>query len=290
MCRSLLPLSARCDCDLDRSERDGCDDHAVRWTVVALADFGCDDEQRSGHVQPGSRRLGLHADPASKNGQTTTLTNQTVNNAADHQHRYRAAHGHDHDDCDVGEPGGRERNGSDHRWSGWWDLPKLEPDDGRERCPLNHRAGDDEHLSLHRFRVEERGRRLGIGLDGRNRCDSTGVGSAHAHEDADVDDPGRRNRPSRRTSRSRSRSPAARTAPPGPRPPTAAPSRRTRRPGRSRTTLPAGAGNYTVKAYVTGCAGTTNRSNNTGTSVSAAAATTTATINMTSSICTPPLP
>ncbi len=55
-------------------------------------------------------------------------------------------------------------------------------------------------------------------------------------------------------------------------------------------TLPAGAGNYTVKAYVTGCTGTTNRSNNTGTSVSAAAATTTATINMTSSTCLPPLP
>lgn len=55
-------------------------------------------------------------------------------------------------------------------------------------------------------------------------------------------------------------------------------------------TLPAGSGNYTVKAYVTGCTGTTNRSNNTGTSVSAAAATTTATINMTSSTCLPPLP
>ena len=49
--------------------------------------------------------------------------------------------------------------------------------------------------------------------------------------------------------------------------------------------LPSGSGTYTVKAYVTGCTGTTNRSNNAGNSVSAAAATTTATINMTSSTC-----
>ena len=54
--------------------------------------------------------------------------------------------------------------------------------------------------------------------------------------------------------------------------------------------LPAGAGNYTVKAYVTGCAGATNRSNNAGTTVSAAAGTTTATINMTSATCPPTLP
>ena len=53
-------------------------------------------------------------------------------------------------------------------------------------------------------------------------------------------------------------------------------------------TLPSGAGSYTVKAYVTGCAGSTNRSNNTGTVVAAGA--TTATINMTSSTCAPPLP
>jgi len=55
-------------------------------------------------------------------------------------------------------------------------------------------------------------------------------------------------------------------------------------------TLPSGAGNYTVKAYVTGCAGATNRSNLAGTSVSAASGTITATINMTSSTCPPALP
>ena len=38
--------------------------------------------------------------------------------------------------------------------------------------------------------------------------------------------------------------------------------------------VPAGTGNYTVKAYVTGCSGSTNRSNNAGSSVSAAAGTT----------------
>ncbi len=54
--------------------------------------------------------------------------------------------------------------------------------------------------------------------------------------------------------------------------------------------LPSGSGNYTVKAYVTGCSGSTNRSNNAGTSVSAGAGTPTATINMTSSTCAPPLP
>ena len=55
--------------------------------------------------------------------------------------------------------------------------------------------------------------------------------------------------------------------------------------------LPAGAGTYRVKAYVTGCSGTTPKSNgNTGSSVSAAAGTTTAIINMTSSTCLPSLP
>ena len=54
---------------------------------------------------------------------------------------------------------------------------------------------------------------------------------------------------------------------------TAARTRRARR-GTIAIIVPSGAGNYTVKAYVTGCSGSTNRSNNAGTSVSAAAGTT----------------
>lgn len=60
--------------------------------------------------------------------------------------------------------------------------------------------------------------------------------------------------------------------------------------GKIAIVLPAGSGSYTVKAYVTGCSGSTNRSNGSGTSVSAATTTTTATINMTSSTCPPSLP